>query len=248
MKAIFSTLLTFLGLSTAHAESINTNTPYQEIKSSEVLESFGYKTTWYVISNHELTRKNLTLQDIAKHLKLTEQKQLSWNDGLTTLNQDYQQSSTVFITPNLNDYIYIIVPVNEDLNLIHNLVGNYFAFTSYRVVDAVAWKIVQDNEIVRYFQYSNDEDERYFYNIGQQIPAERQLKLPNLSGLNLNQAIEAIYDDFDKNQENSEYLGVNHEDIPAKINELLTGQNPTEFSKLSIHQAQGLGILGQLPQ
>lgn len=246
MKKILTALLSTFGLMTACTEKTptsieNTSIPMQ---ASETLESFGYKTTWYVISVDELKRKNLTQQDIANYLKLTKQEKLSWNDGVSKYYTLYGKN-IAFITPNLNGYVYIICPVDEHLNLLDNLVENYFAFTSYRVVGAVSWKVVQNNKIVRYFQYADGVSE---YNIGQQLLAEKALKLPNISGLTSEQAVEMIFDDLDKNQDNIDYLAMFDEDVPLLINEYLTGQNPSKFAELSVNQVQEWGIFGQLPK
>lgn len=246
MKKILTALFGTLGFMTACTDKAPT--PIEKISmpmpANETLESFGYKMTWYVVSIDELTRKNLTLQDIANYLKLTKQENLSWNDGILKYYAHYGEN-TVFITPNLNGYVYIICPVNEHLDLLDKFVDNYFAFTSYRVVDAVAWKVVQNGEIIRYFQYADGVSE---YNIGQPLLAEKELNLPNIHGLNAEQTVEMIFDELEKNQDNFDYLAIFDEDMPLLINEQLTGQNPSKVGELSIHHVQALGIFGKLPK
>lgn len=210
-----------------------------DLTYNEYLLGFGYKATWYVIDIHELNRKNLTINDLANQLNLKHQQSLTWNDGLDWLSEGYYNKNIrIFITPNLHGYIYVVTGASETLDLLNGVFDNYYAFTSYRVADAVAWKVVQQGEIIRYFSYGDGADDQSFKNIGKQTWVENKLGLPDIDGLTIEQAVDKLFDDGCPN--------VTDEDIPAKLNELLTGQNPTQFDSILSDEVKELGIVGVL--
>lgn len=212
----------------------------------QFLIPFGYKRSWYVIHENELAKQHLSIQDLANLLNIQQQQILNWNTGFTWLRKQYQyydKNPEIFLTPNLNGYHYIITRVSEKLDLLDNKIANYFAFTSYRVADAVAWKVVKNHQVTRYFSYA---DSQIFYNEGKQTQAEKQLGLADITGLSEEQAIDKIFAEFEQYDKNPDYLMMIDEETPAKLQEVLTGQNPVNFGKLSIDKARGEGIIGFL--
>ena len=227
----------------AEPEIVNMSNNQNEINSlqDESLESFGYKVSWYVISDNELKRRNLTIQKLAMLLGLHRQENLPWNKGLERIfEQYYDENSGIFITPNINGNVYIIAQVKDELDLLDGKLDNFYGFTSYRVVGAVAWKIVKNGKIERYFTYA---DGRVYHNEGNQTQAEKQLNLVDLSGLDVDEAIDKIFEDFEK----PTFVNITDEEIPAKINEILTGQNPLKFEEISVDEVKDKGIVGFLP-
>lgn len=240
MKKFLATLLVFLGLTSANAQA---SSPL--ISNSQYLESFGYKTSWYMMTTEELARKNLTISALANQLKLQQQRTLSWNQGFDWQFKNYFSNRQIcFITSPLHGWIYIICNISDELNLLDGIVDNYYGFTSYRVVGAVAWKIVKNGKIERYFTYA---DGQVYHNQGNQTLAEKQLGLVDLSGLDNDKALEKIYAEIERNEANPNYLFLYDEENPVKLCEILTGQNPLTFENFSVNEVKENGIVGFLP-
>ncbi len=105
------------------------------------LAGFGYKVNWYMIPEYELINKGWSIQDLADAIGLQSQIQMSWNDGV---HFGYKYVSTsekqVYISSPFQGWIYIINSIDSELTLLDEIVANFYAFGSYRVVDFVAWK------------------------------------------------------------------------------------------------------------
>lgn len=240
MKKLLTACFGLLGIATDTKQEIQSTTTNHndmaDVIDDNYLSGFGYKVTWYAIDIYEFNRKNLTINELAKQLNLKHQQSLAWNDGLDWLSEGYYGKNTrVFITPNLYGYIYVITGASDTLDLLNGVLDNYYAFTSYRATDAVAWKIVQQGEVIRYFSYGDGIDNQSFKSIGKQTWAENQLGLPDIDGLTMKQAMDKLFND--------DCFGITDEDTPAKLNELLTGKNPTHFDNISSDEVKGLGVV-----
>lgn len=214
------------------------------IQNNNALESFGYKISWYMIEEAELNRKHLTIFALASRLNLQQPQSLSWNQGIDWQYKNYTNKPSCFITPALHGWVYIKCSVQDELNLLEGIVDNYYAFTSYRIVDAVAWKIVKNGKLERYFTYA---DGQVYHNEDKQTLAEKQLGFVDLSGLDNDSALDKIYQDVEENETNTHYSSINDEENPAKLYERLTGQNPINFEDFSLDDVKGNGIIGFLP-
>lgn len=247
MKKILASLFGLFGFTNANAveKAPKTIETLQNDTADNFLVPFGYKANWYVFDENELKRKNMNIQDLANQLKLQNQETLSWNDGLSWSFTNYYNRNSCFIMPSLENKIYIVCSINDELNLLDNVIDNYYGFSSYRVADGVAWKIVINNHIERYFSYA---DGFIFHNYGKQTQAEKQLDLPDISGLDKEQAIDKICEKFEENNRDPLYLTMIDEETPAKLNAILTGQNPLTFDEISIDEVKDKGIAGFLPE
>ena len=121
--------------------------------------------------------------------------------------------------------------------------ANYYAFGSYRVVDYVAWKQVEDNEVIRHFGYASGE---VLANIGIQTEEECALDFVNMSGLNNVKAAEAISDD--RNMDDENIVTFFDEDHVVEMCIRWTGRDPSMFDELvvSLDDMPNIGIAGVL--
>ncbi|MGB3110743.1 MAG: hypothetical protein WBB40_09180 [Psychrobacter alimentarius] len=122
----------------------------------EPLSGFGYKINWYMIPESELIAKNWTILDLSNAMNVQEQQPMSWNDGVSFgykyLNDKEKQ---IYISSAFDGWIYVVHSIESRLDLLDNVIANFYAFGSYRVVDFVAWKQVENSEIVRHFAYAD---------------------------------------------------------------------------------------------
>lgn len=260
MKKIIATLFSLLRFSNANAKVNLAKTPnldipdwskmsieeiYQMRRASKTLEGFGFKTSWYAISEDELKRTHLTIQDLANQLHMQQQEHLSWNEGFVWISKNYGNQLNCFITPNLHGWIYVVCGVSDKLDLLDGKFDNFYGFTSYRVVGAVAWKVVKNSKIERYFTFA---DGQLYDNEGKQTKEEQQLGLAQLDNLNEEQAINKMSDHYDLHHEEPNYIDTIDEETPAKLNEILTGQNPLKFDEIPVDEVRDTGIVGFLPK
>lgn len=196
----------------------------------EPLSGFGYKINWYMIPESELIAKNWTILDLANAMNVQEQQPMSWNDGVgfgyKHLNDKEKQ---IYISSAFDGWIYVIHSIESRLDLLDNVVANFYAFGSYRVVDFVAWKQVENSEIVRHFAYADGE---VLVNIGSQTPEEKHLGFVDLSELSNVDATEAMFSD--KNIENDLIISMLDEDDVISICNEWTEKDPSRFNEITI--------------
>ncbi|MDO4434105.1 MAG: hypothetical protein Q4B82_05950 [Alysiella sp.] len=206
---------------------------------SKNLYGFGYKLNWYMIPN---VSHDLTCEKLAHDIYLKNQSLKSWNQGIDSLFDDDStlSSQKIFISPNIDGWIYILTTPNQYLNILDNIVPDYYAFGSYRVVGATAFKKVKNHQIIRYFSQA---DGCLFANIGVQDPAERSLHLPDISEMNEDEVMDTIYSEsFD----NTEIFRFDDEEIVIEICKQWTGINPNDFESCPIDYISENGIFGNL--
>ena len=208
------------------------------------LAGFGYKVNWYMIPEYELINKGCSIQNLADALGLKKQSQMSWNDGI---GFGYKYTSNnekkIYISAPFDGWIYVISATESELDLLNDIVANYYAFGSYRVVDYVAWKQVKDNEVIRHFGYASGE---VLANIGIQTEEECALDFVNMSGLNNVKAAEAISDD--RNMDDENIVTFFDEDHVVEMCIRWTGRDPSMFDELvvSLDDMPNIGIAGVL--
>lgn len=208
------------------------------------LAGFGYKVNWYMIPEYELTNKGWSIQDLADAIGLENQNVMSWNDGIGFgYKYTFTNEKQVYISAPFDGWVYVINPTKPELDLLNNIVANYYAFGSYRVVDYVAWKQVKDNEVIRHFCYVSGE---VLANIGIQTEEERALDFVNLSGLDNVKAVEAIFDD--RNMDDENIVTFFDEDHAIEICIKWTGKDPSRFDDLVVppDEMPNTGIAGVL--
>ncbi|MGP5513835.1 hypothetical protein [Psychrobacter alimentarius] len=196
----------------------------------EPLSGFGYKINWYMIPESELIAKNWTILDLANAMNVQEQQPMSWNDGVSFgykyLNDKEKQ---IYISSAFDGWIYVIHSIESRLDLLDNVVANFYAFGSYRVVDFIAWKQVENSEIVRHFAYADGE---VLVNIGSQTPEEKYLGFVDLSELSNVDATEAMFSD--ENIENDLIISMLDEDDVISICNDWTEKDPSRFNEVTI--------------
>lgn len=225
-------------------EAIVSKSIAQQEDKDKWLAGFGYKVNWYMIPEYELINKGWSIQDLAGAIGLKKQSQMPWNDGI---GFGYKYTSDnekqVYISAPFDSWIYIINPTESKLDLLNAIVANYYGFGSYRVVDYVAWKQVKNNEVIRHFSYASSE---VLANVGSQTDAEHILNFINLSGLDNNEATEAIFDD--KNMDDESIVTFFDEDHVIDMCIKWTDKDPSKFDELvlPLDEMPKLGIAGYL--
>ncbi|WP_019672891.1 hypothetical protein [Psychrobacter lutiphocae] len=223
----------------------NENIPVNQAPPGyEWMAGFGYKVNWYMIPEYELKDKGWTIQNLADAIGLQNQQKMSWNDGVEFGYKSLSSNeSQVYISSPFDGWVFIINEADEKLDLLDDVVANYYAFGSYRVVDYVGWKYVQDNKVVRYFVFSCGD---IWKNIGDQTVDESCLNFVDLSGLDTDDAIDKICSDDIVDNEN--IISIFDEDHVIEICKAWTGVNPCDFDAQSvpIEKLPSLGIGGRL--
>lgn len=226
---MFSWLKSFL--SRTHSirkadESASSNPPID----GEWLSGFGYKTNWYMIPESELIAKDWTILDLANALNVQAQQPMSWNDGVgfgyKYLNSNEKQ---IYISSAFDGWVYIIYSIGTQLDLLDNVVANFYAFGSYRVVNFVAWKQVKNNEVIRHFAYADGE---VLENVGFQTKEEKHLGFVDLSGLSNSDAAKVMFSD--ENIENDLIISMLDEDEVINICNEWTEKDPSRFDEVTI--------------
>lgn len=229
IKAMFSWLKSFFN-STQTIIGINESTLSDPSIKGEQLSGFGYKINWYMIPESELIAKDWTILDLANALTVQKQQPMSWNDGIgfgyKYLNDNEKR---IYISSAFDGWIYIIYSIETQLDLLDNVVANFYAFGSYRVVDFVAWKQVKNSEVIRHFAYADGE---VLINIGSQTSEEKYLGFVHLSGLNNSDATEAMFSD--ENLENDLIISMLDEDDVISICNEWTEKDPSRFDEVTI--------------
>lgn len=227
---MFSWLKRFFN-STQTITEVNESTLTAPSIKGERLSGFGYKINWYMIPESELIAKNWTILDLSNAMNIKEQQPMSWNDGVgfgyKYLNDKEKQ---IYISSAFDGWIYVIHSIESHLNLLDNVVANFYAFGSYRVVDFVAWKQVENSEIIRYFSYADGE---VLVNIGSQTPEEKHLGFVDLSELSNSDATEAMFSE--ENLENDLIISMLDEDNVISICNEWTGKDPSSFDEVTIN-------------
>lgn len=198
---------------------------------SEPLSGFGYKINWYMIPESELIAKDWTIFDLANAMNIQEQQPMSWNDGVgfgyKYLNDKEKKK---YISSAFDGWIYVIHSIESHLDLLDNVVANFYAFGSYRIVGFVAWKQVENSEIIRHFAYADGE---VLVNIGSQTPEEKHLGFVNLSGLSNSEATKVMFSD--ENVENDLIISILDEDDVISMCNEWTEKDPSRFDELTIN-------------
>lgn len=216
----------------------------QQEDDNKWLAGFGYKVNWYMIPEYELTQKGWSIQDLADAIGLKEQSQMLWNDGVG-FGYKYVDTNEkqIYISASFQGWIYIINSIDSELTLLDGIVANFYAFGSYRVVDFVAWKQVENGKVVRYFNYISGE---VAMNIGVQSEEECFLDFIDLSGLNNNEAADAIFND--ENMEDESIVTFFDEDHVIEMCIRWTEKDPSRFDELVLlsNEMPKIGIGGIL--
>ncbi|WP_227431116.1 hypothetical protein [Psychrobacter sp. I-STPA6b] len=185
------------------------------VESKQWLKGFGYEINWYMLKEAELVAKDISLDGLANAINIQQQQPMSWNDGVSHAYDFSLQDRRcrVFITPAVDGWIYIISSESEHLDLLEDVLPtvdlDYYAFGSYRVCGAVAWRQVKSGNTIRYFSYA---DGVVYHNEGEQTVEEAKLNLLNLSGLDNEQAVDTMFAEEEKIDSNT------HANTTATIN------------------------------
>ncbi|MBH0096783.1 hypothetical protein I6E61_10335 [Psychrobacter sp. NZS113] len=136
----------------------------------------------------------------------------------------------IYISSAFDGWVYVINSIESQLDLLDNVVANFYAFGSYRIVGFVAWKQVENSQIIRHFAYTDGE---VLVNIGSQTPEEKHLGFVNLSGLSNSEATEVIFND--ENLENDLIVSMLDEDNVISVCNEWTEKDPSRFDELTIN-------------
>lgn len=203
------------------------------------LSGFGFKMCWYMVKEGELKARGWSLNDFANAIGLEEQRFLSWNEGVSYVYSS-RGGSNVFITPALNGWVYVLNFADE-LDLLDGILESYYAFGSYRVVDYVSWKQVEEGQVVRYFQYA---DGRVYHNIGVQTEQEAELTFIDITGLDNEHACEAMFSQAAFN--NPDITNIADEEDVMALCKAWTGQDLLVLDTYPINSVTEQGVSGVL--
>lgn len=232
---------------------INNSESYTEVEATTLIKNyedeqrlagFGYKVNWYMIPEYELIAKDWSIQDIADAIGLKKQSLMPWNEGVGFgYKHRFDNEKQIYISSPFEGWVYLINSTESELNLLNDIVENYYAFGSYRVVDYVAWKQVKDNKAIRHFAYADGE---VLANIGVQTEEEYILDFINLSELNEEQAIESMIED--KNANDESIVTIFDEDHVIEMCIKWTDKDPSRFDEqvVPLYEMPKMGIAGYL--
>jgi hypothetical protein len=168
--------------------------------------SFGYKTNWFAVRSQDPAA-------VARALGLSELVVVNWANGLaaaTVRPGATQAEPSVFISPPVDDWVFVVgsslpypdhKPTRTDdeaqtdrrFDHLFTALAVKFPevqfFGSYRTVGFNAWARARHARIERIFSYADGE---VLANVGDQSTEERALKFPDLSGMSIETARDAL--------------------------------------------------------
>lgn len=193
-------------------------------------ESFGYKTSWFVVKASDPAL-------VVDALELGEATPANWASGIaaTYANANSQAGDPwLFVSPMIGGWVLAAsssLPYPTTTDAPHDI-GRKFDvllsrlmkrfddvqfFSSYRVIDFVAWARAMQDKPTRIFAYA---DAQVLANLGDQTPEEAKLGFADLSGLSPSDAEDEIFRIAEQQDAEKDQLlasGLSHAEALARV-------------------------------
>lgn len=160
-------------------------------------QAFGYKNKWLLVRTD--SSEAVLAKLVTKHNQIS-----NWESGIAlAYKYSFNESENwVFVSPSIKGWVLLVghglpdssaamgeTGIKLMMESLSKSFGDVQFYATHRVCDYVAWGVAKNGVISRLFSYADSSVQE---NTGNRLPAEFDLGMPNIDGLNCSDSAELL--------------------------------------------------------